>query len=209
LNDPDHLSEFDSEYITKDKKYLIKIVDSDHLQKINSIAAKYVERASDRNSYLIVLYGIFSIEYKDSSTINFLVFENLECDEDLRIATLAGEEKDQTSNIIKINHSDVIQQEDRVSIKLSRNMLTKVKNTIKLDTKVLANYKFLEYSLKLLYPLRDSKEHKNPKKIIEYSNSKGYLVLYYKIKDYRSSISNSQNYRQKFIDEIDSLFILE
>jgi Phosphatidylinositol-4-phosphate 5-Kinase len=193
LNDPDHLSEFDSEYITKDKKYLIKIVDSDHLQKINSIAAKYVERASDRNSYLIVLYGIFSIEYKDSSTINFLVFENLGYDvENLRIETLIDEEVPQT-----------------YTLRLEKKILSKLKNEIRKDTKLLSKYEWLGYSLKFLGPLPHLVDHVTARKIIEYDNgNRGYLGIYYTIKDYRPSIMlNRQDYRQRFLNELNSTFI--
>ncbi|OMJ78842.1 hypothetical protein SteCoe_21242 [Stentor coeruleus] len=195
-------------FLTHDSKYFIKSISKSNLNFLCNLSKKYTDRQIEDDSYLLAIYGLFSIEFKNTACINFIVYEKLGYElKDHKKAVLVGNSRLGHPLVIDFyaNRNSIIGT-DIEYVRLPRIQLRKIIKSIEIDTLVLSMLKDTLYYLKIVYT-EEIVYLQNKKKHLLFDGNAAYMGIFMvwnqieKIKP--------QEYRAQFLKDFNSAFLLE
>lgn len=196
-------------FLTHDKRFFVKSISEDCLDFLYNITEEYTKRLTASSSFLLSIYGLFTIEYGGSCKVDFMVYENLGFElKNPKKAVLVGESKFEDPFVVDLyaNFNSILGH-DIEKVRLPKIQLRKILKSIELDAKMLSEFINLQYYLKVVYD-EDVTYLQNMKKMLVFDGKVGFIGIIFVCTPERRK-AKAEEYRAKFVQDAESVFIRE
>ncbi|OMJ78843.1 hypothetical protein SteCoe_21243 [Stentor coeruleus] len=195
-------------FLTHDSKYFIKTISRSNLNFLCDISKQYTDRQTEDDSCLLAIYGLFTLEFKNSTCIDFIVYEKLGYElKDHKKAVLVGDSRLGDPLVVDFyaNRNSIIGT-DIEYVRLPKIQLRKIIKSIEMDTLVLSLFKDTQYYLKIVYT-EEIIYLQNKKKHLLFDGNAAYMGIFMLWN--KSEKIDPQEYRLQFLKDFNSVFVLE
>ncbi|OMJ84805.1 hypothetical protein SteCoe_13992 [Stentor coeruleus] len=196
-------------FLTHDKKYFVKSISEDCLDFLCNITEEYIKRLIAPSSFLLSIYGLFTIEYGNSCKVDFMVYENLGFElKNPKKAVLVGESKFEDPFVVDLyaNFNSILGHEIE-KIMLPKIQIRKILKAIEFDVKMLSGFTNLQYYLKVVYDENVKYLH-NMKKMLVFDGKVGFIGIIFVCTPERRK-GKAEEYRAKFLQDAENIFVRE